>query len=116
MLILSLLWAPALGQETHHFFEKYNNFLEESDYNTKNAEAWNYRGIQLAAQGKYDEAIKAYDRAIELDPKQAEAWSNKCLALDYMDRYHEAVVACDRAIEIDPQISGAWSQQMPRSR
>ena len=33
------------------------------------------------SQGKYDEAIKAYDEAIRLDPKHASAWNNKGNAL-----------------------------------
>ena len=33
-------------------------------------------------QGKYDEAIKAYDEAIRLDPNYAKAWNNKGNALD----------------------------------
>jgi tetratricopeptide (TPR) repeat protein len=35
------------------------------------------QGNALYRQGKYDEAIKAYDEAIMLDPKDADAWCNK---------------------------------------
>jgi tetratricopeptide (TPR) repeat protein len=35
----------------------------------------------LHFQGKYDEAILAYDEAIRLDPEDALAWNNKGLAL-----------------------------------
>jgi tetratricopeptide (TPR) repeat protein len=40
------------------------------------AEDWLNKGVALASQGKYDEAIKAYDEAIT-----AEDWLNKGLAL-----------------------------------
>ena len=43
--------------------------------------AWNNKGIALYGQGKYDEAIKAYDEAIRLDPNYAMAWNNKGIAL-----------------------------------
>ena len=35
------------------------------------AMAWNNKGHALDNQGKYDEAIKAYDEAIRLDPNFA---------------------------------------------
>jgi tetratricopeptide (TPR) repeat protein len=39
--------------------------------------AWNNKGDALLNQGKYDEAIQAYDKAIQLDPKFAAVWNNK---------------------------------------
>ena len=41
------------------------------------------------SQGKYDEAIKAYDEAIKLDPQYAMAWYNKGNALDNQGKYDE---------------------------
>ncbi len=43
----------------------------------KASEAWNTKGIALANQGNYDEAIKAFDEAINLNPEYVEAWNNK---------------------------------------
>ena len=41
------------------------------------------KAMLLISQGKYDEAIKAYDEAIRLDPNYAMAWNNKGDALNY---------------------------------
>ncbi len=35
------------------------------------------KGVALKIQGKYDEAIEALDKAIEINPDFAEAWYNK---------------------------------------
>jgi tetratricopeptide (TPR) repeat protein len=44
------------------------------------AQDWSNKGIALAAQGKYDDAIKAFDDVIRLNPNlAAEAWYNKAL-------------------------------------
>ena len=53
------------------------------------AGAWNNKGVALHNQGRYDEAIKAYDEAIRLDPEYANAWNNKGSA--DQGRYDEAI-------------------------
>ena len=51
-------------------------------------------------QHKYDEAIEACDKAIEMDPHYAVAWNNKGIALYNQHKYDEAIQACDKAIEM----------------
>ena len=51
---------------------------------------------------KYDEAIKAYDEAIRLDPKDAGTWGTKGAALAGQGKYEEAIKAFDEAIRLDP--------------
>ena len=57
---------------------------------------------------KSDEAIKAYDKAIETNPQNPKTWYNKGLALRKLGKLDEALKAYDRAIEINPQYSKAW--------
>ena len=45
------------------------------------SDAWNNKGLALDNLGRYEEAIKYYDKAIELDPNNADAWYNKGLLL-----------------------------------
>ena len=42
-----------------------------------NSYAWNNKGNALHNLGKYNEAIKCYDEAIELEPSNAYAWHNR---------------------------------------
>jgi very-short-patch-repair endonuclease len=64
--------------------------------------AWYNKGNALNGQGKYDEAIKAFDETIRLDPNLATVWNNKGIALGRQGKYDEAVKAFDEAIRIDP--------------
>ena len=61
--------------------------------------------------GKYDEAIKAYDEAINLDPKLASAWNNKGNVSLSQGKYDEAIQAYDKAIKLDPKLAPAWNNK-----
>jgi tetratricopeptide (TPR) repeat protein len=43
--------------------------------------AWVNKALLSFARASTDEAIKAFDKAIELNPQYADAWSNKGIAL-----------------------------------
>jgi Flp pilus assembly protein TadD len=90
-MTVSVLCIPAFGQTTE--------------------EDWFNKGIALEDLGKYDEAIQAFDKALELDPQNAEAWSEKGYALGELGKYDEAIQALDKAIELDPQNAEAWSEK-----
>lgn len=69
---------------------------------------WLSQGIALGDQGKYDEAVQAFDKAIEINPGNAVGWYLKGAALDRQGEFDEALGAVDKAIKINPQDSGAW--------
>ena len=74
-------------------------------------DAWNNKGIALFNKGRHDKAIKAYDKAISINPDFAKAWCNKGGALNHLGRSAEAIKACDRAIFIDPDFAAAWNNK-----
>jgi tetratricopeptide (TPR) repeat protein len=62
--------------------------------------AWGNRGELLWRLERYDEALEALDRAIQLDPDLADAWYNRGEALKAQGRDEEADVAYARAKEL----------------
>jgi tetratricopeptide (TPR) repeat protein len=72
------------------------------------ARALNQKGIALDGQGKYDEAIQAYDAAIGLDPNDANVWNNKGNALSKLGKYDGAIQAYDAAIRLEPNFALTW--------
>lgn len=60
---------------------------------------WFNKGDDLAGQGKYLEAIQAYDRAIQLKPNYDSAWYNKGVALKALGRSNESAAAFAKARE-----------------
>ena len=75
-----------------------------------NSEDYRNRGVALYLRDKYDLALNAFDKAIELKPKFA-AWYNKGIALDKLGRYGEALEAFDKAIELKPDFAFAWNNK-----
>ena len=68
---------------------------------------WYFKGLDFGVEGKYNEAIMCYDKAIEIDPEFVYAWYNKGLALYYTGKYKEAIKCYDKAIKLDPNYSPA---------
>ncbi len=54
-------------------------------------------------QRKYDEALKCFDRAIQLEPLYGVAWSDKGTALYYQKKYKDAVTSFNKALSINPE-------------
>jgi predicted amidohydrolase len=75
---------------------------------TERAHNWFRKGVALGELGKYEEAIKCYDKAIEIEPNYEDAWYNKGVALGELGKYEEAIKCYDKAIEIEPNYEDAW--------
>jgi len=56
------------------------------------------RGTKLAAQGKFDEALECYEKAILRDPDYDIAYFSKILNLRRLGRYNEAIQFADKAL------------------
>jgi len=53
-------------------------------------------------KNEHVDAIKHYDRVLEIEPNNVEAWANKGMALGHLGKYDEAIDSYDRALEIEP--------------
>jgi len=64
--------------------------------------------VDLQEQGKCDEALEAYERAVKLNPQDARAWNNIGVIFCKQDRYEEAIAAYNKAIDIDSKAALIW--------
>jgi tetratricopeptide (TPR) repeat protein len=76
-------------------------------YNKKHAEddaeGWRDQGVALAAQGKTDDALKAFDKTLQLRPDQDKIWFDKAVALERSGRYAEALPCYDEVLKLHPR-------------
>src|SRR5512136_1654565 len=70
LIVLALLCMTASGQTT--------------------AVDWDNKGIELEHEAKYDEAIQAYNKAIDINPQDRLGWSLKAKLLTKLGRTSEA--------------------------
>jgi len=63
-------------------------------------ELWNELGNLYFLSGSYDHAVRAYNRAIELNPETGESYSNLALTYTQMGRYPEASDFYKRSIDL----------------
>lgn len=74
--------------------------LESDDPQT--ASEWVDRGLVLSANGRMEEAIAAFDRAIALDPGDANAYANRGMIRVWMGDVAVAAQDFDKASELNP--------------
>jgi tetratricopeptide (TPR) repeat protein len=76
--------------------------LNEPAYDKAAAfDGWFNKGVTLAGVERFDEALEAYDQALEIDPDYAEAWFDKGVALDGLGQHDEAKRAHQHFQQID---------------
>jgi len=68
-------------------------------------------GNALFFESRYDAAVDAYDRAIQLNPELYEAWFTKASTLMLLQRYDEAASAYQFATQLKPDSYDAWAGQ-----
>ena len=68
----------------------------------RDAEAHTHRGIALHKIRRFDEALAAFDQAIDLKPDSAEAWYNGANCFFDMGRLAEALEAYNQALMLQP--------------
>lgn len=72
------------------------------------AEDYVIKGKSLFYEASYEEALAAYNKAIELDSNYPDAWNGKGNTLRKLQLYEEALTAFKKAIELNPNNLKAW--------
>jgi tetratricopeptide (TPR) repeat protein len=72
---------------------------------------WHYnQGVDLQEQGRYDEAIEEYNKAIELNPEFVEAYQKRGGIYNAeKNEFDKAIADFDKAIKLDPEFALAYT-------
>lgn len=72
---------------------------------------WYGKGASLILLGRYEEALRAIDKALDLNPHNEVAWLNKGNALTKMGRLVDALRCFNAAIKVNPGYEVAWNNK-----
>ena len=79
------------------------------------AKDWYKKGQVLERNGSYEEAVQAYDRAIDLEPNNATLYIAKVPSLNVLatiinnqNKLNESMETVNKALQIDPKNPNAW--------
>src|SRR5947207_1423148 len=77
----------------------------------KTREQWLDEGNTHFYAQRYDEALAAYQQALQLDPDYAKAYNNMGYVLNEIKRYEEALAAYEQAIRLNPNYAKAYNNK-----
>ncbi len=65
-------------------------------------------GLIYANQGKFDLAVEAYEKAVQLNDKSYQAWHQLGLVYSAALKFDKAIVAYNKVIELNPKFPAAY--------
>ena len=81
------------------------------ELNSKNSEAYLFRGSAWDELKEYNKAIADYDEAIKLNPNDDLAYNNRGNALYKLKEYNKAIADYDEAIKLNPNYYEAYNNR-----
>jgi cytochrome c-type biogenesis protein CcmH/NrfG len=75
------------------------------------AEDWEKRGDKLFALHEYEEALKSYHRAVEVNGTRAHIWLALGDTYFALGRYKEALMAYEQAVYLNPNDPQTWANR-----
>jgi Flp pilus assembly protein TadD len=70
---------------------------------------WSEAGRQAIDAKRWNEALHAYNKVIDLNPNDAYAYNHRGLAYDNLDKDDLAIADYDKAIELNPEYGDAFN-------
>ena len=70
---------------------------------------FNLHGALHTAIGQHDLSVKAYKKALSIQPKYYDAYNNLGAAFEKLEKLDEAIAAFKQAVAIDPSIASAYN-------
>jgi tetratricopeptide (TPR) repeat protein len=72
---------------------------------------WYGKGATLILLGRYEEALRAIDTALDINPQNEVAWVNKGNALTRLGQLIDALRCFNAAIKVNPRFEVAWNNK-----
>jgi len=94
LMIMSLLFSCASA--------------ERKQSESRDADFYNKRGVELGMKGQYDQAILDFNKALKINPGYADVYNNRGIAYGGKGQYDQAILNFNKALEINPGYADAY--------
>ncbi len=93
-------------QKIEQYYQGHKEQVEEAARSQKReaAREHNNRGVVHFHRGAHEAAMRAFEKAVELDPEYADAYNNLGLAYTELHRSEHAVQAFQEALKLNPDL------------
>lgn len=103
--------APAISENDIDLFEMFQSlFIERNPQSLEMAEQIKNDGNRLMKEGKYNEALIQYNRALTFDPKNPIFYCNRAAACIRLGENERAVRDCKAALAYNPNYGKAYGR------
>jgi len=85
--------------------------IKLSDAERRMAQEKYNKAIQAGRSRNYEEALNAYDEALNIDPRHFQSLFNKAVVLQMLGRVGDALICYDKALEINPNDAEIWGNR-----
>ena len=72
---------------------------------------WSEIGRQAVKAKRWNEALNAYNKAIEVNPNDASAYNHRGLVYHNLDKNNLAIADYDKAVELNPEYGDAFNNR-----
>ena len=69
------------------------------------------QGLKLMGPATYDQAMRHFDRAVQIWPEYAEAYLNRAVAEHTISQRVAALADLDKALDLDPNLTRAYNER-----
>jgi serine/threonine protein kinase len=86
-------------------------FTPNVNVKNRTKEEWLDEGNRLYNIGQFQDALQAFENAIQIDPTFADAYEGKTSALCALGRYREALDSVETALKLDPGYAASYNDK-----
>jgi predicted TPR repeat methyltransferase len=114
---IALELMPGFAEATNNRRQALDALLGAWSPGSNNGNNWEIansvygKGVLLMREGRFQEAVLAFDEALEIKSDFVDALSNRATSLSELYRYEDALDGFDRALALDPEHAISWNNR-----
>lgn len=108
---LALAGEAVAFNEQGRYQEALDKLAQVEAFGVDTSEHHACKGLNLRGLERHEDALRSFQRAVQLDPANANAWFYIAESLNRLGRPDRALSAYDRVVELAPQDAEAWAER-----